>query len=284
VCGNQHVLSRQSEDFVRGWLQVNLEQQQQQQQQQHHNVCESSVLARVLKLLKDKAGFDTRSPESCVDTSVFDIAVDDTAAVVERVKHAHDLLNQHLNFSFGQGHSGQVEHLTITLALLSKEASTFCQTGFNSGHSAVTVLESSRSIKVLSFDIGWESVVFAAERYMNGHERYSSRHELVLGDSRDTVAAVADARARFCDMVLVDGGHFNDVPFSDIMSLALLSHNATLLIVDDTPLLRDVEAAWSVLRSCDTVYCARVLLARMFRWQSILHCDYTPFLRTSVPK
>jgi hypothetical protein len=267
VYSNQHVLSRQSEDFVRGWLQHNSQhqqyqqQQQQQQQQQYHNVCERrTVLTRVLKLLKDKAGFDTRTPQSCVDASV-----DDTAAVVERVKYAHDLLDQHLNFSFGQGHSGQVEYLTISLALLSREASTFCQTGFNSGHSAVTVLESSRSIKVLSFDIGWESVVFAAERYINGHERYSSRHELVLGDSRDTVAAVADARARFCDMVFVDGGHFNDVPFSDIMSLALLSHNATLLIVDDTPLLRDVEAAWSVLHTCDSVYCARALLARMLR-------------------
>jgi hypothetical protein len=83
---------------------------------------------------------------------------------------------------------------------------------------AVTVLESNPTIKVLSFDIGWETVVFAADRYIQKNEQYSRRHLLVLADSTDTVAGSTSARARFCDIAFVDGGHFNDVAFSVIMS------------------------------------------------------------------
>ena len=37
------------------------------------------------------------------------------------------------------------------------------------------------------------------------------------------------------------------MPLSDIMGLALVSHEDTVLVVDDTPFLRDVEAAWCAL-------------------------------------
>jgi hypothetical protein len=119
-----------------------------------------------------------------------------------------------------------------------------CQTGFNSGHSAVTVLSSNPAINVLSFDLGEEPVVAAAASYIQSHASYSARHELVLGDSRDSLPAAAPTRRRYCDISFVDGGHFGDVPVSDIMGLALMSHEDTLLVVDDTPFLRDVEAAW----------------------------------------
>ncbi len=93
-------------------------------------------------------------------------------------------------------------------------------------------------------------------RYIDAHPSFTGRHSLVLGDSRDTVAAAAataaaadhnnDAtpRPQACDISFVDGGHFDDVPLSDIMGLAAMSHAATLLVVDDTPFLRDVEQAW----------------------------------------
>ena len=123
---------------------------------------------------------------------------------------------------------------------------------------------SNPAIKVLSFDLGEEAAVAAAAKYIDA--TFSGRHTLVLGDSRDTVPAAAAAAAsaaapRVCDVAFVDGGHFGDVPLSDIMGLALMSRDrlgfrvyimglalmsrdSTLLVVDDTPFLRDVEAAW----------------------------------------
>jgi hypothetical protein len=91
-------------------------------------------------------------------------------------------------------------------------------------------------------------------RYIDAHPSFTGRHSLVLGDSRDTVAAAAAAadnnnndatlRPQACGISFVDGGHFDDVPLSDIMGLAAMSDAATLLVVDDTPFLRDVEQAW----------------------------------------
>jgi hypothetical protein len=175
------------------------------------------------------------------------LALIDAAAAAAAAAHAE--LERSLNFSVGQGHSGQLAFLTLALAALSRDASSLCQTGFNSGHSAVTALVNNPAIKVLSFDLGEEAAVAAAAKYIDA--TFSGRHTLVLGDSRDTVpayaaaaAAAAAAAPRVCDVAFVDGGHFGDVPLSDIMGLALMSRDSTLLVVDDTPFLRDVEQAW----------------------------------------
>jgi hypothetical protein len=164
------------DDFVRSWRQ----QQQQKQQQQQLDVCESSAaFDPALKLLAEISGFTPRSRDSCAAPLAASVSGSESAAaVLERVASAHALLDSYLGFSFGQGHSGQVEALTAALSLLSKDASSFCQTGFNSGHSAVTVLESNPTIKVLSFDIGWESVVFTADRFIQENALFSRRHEL----------------------------------------------------------------------------------------------------------
>ncbi len=137
-----------------------------------------------------------------------------------------------------------------------------CQTGFNSGHSAVTALAANPAITVLSFDLGDEAVVAAAASYIHSHASYSGRHELILGDSRDTLpVTAAAARRRSCDISFVDGGHFDDVPMSDIMGLALVSHEDTVLVVDDTPFLRDVEAAWCALSVRSALACCHVTSA-----------------------
>jgi hypothetical protein len=196
-----------------------------------------------LKILHEETSSDPSEWDSCIDATT---AADGGAAATAAAA-AHARLEKHLNFSLGQGHSGQLAFLTLTLAVLSRDAATMCQTGFNSGHSAVTALEGNPAIKVLSFDLGEEAVVAAAASYIEAHDSYRGRHELILGDSRDTVVAAAASRERLCDISFVDGGHFGDVPLSDILSLGLMSHEDTLLIVDDTPFLRDVEAAWCSL-------------------------------------
>ena len=236
------------QDYVQDWLKSqprhNQEQEQEQEQKQEQELRASTppALATLLAVLHDESSIQPSHWHSLFDASV---AADmSAAAAAASAAHAH--LEQHLNFSVGQGHSGQLAFLTLALAALSRDASTLCQTGFNSGHSAVTALSSSPAIKVLSFDLGDEAAVAAAAAYISSHASFTARHELLLGDSRDTLpaAAAAAARAAYCDVSFVDGGHFGDVPLSDIMGLGLMSHSNTLLVVDDTPFLRDVEAAW----------------------------------------
>jgi hypothetical protein len=228
------------QDYVGDWLKSQPRHNQEQEQEQELRASAPPALATLLALLHDESSSQPSHWHSLFDAS---LAADMNAAAAA-ASAAHMQLEQHMNFSVGQGHSGQLAFLTLALAALSRDSSTLCQTGFNSGHSAVTALSTSPTIKVLSFDLGEEAAVAAAAAYIHTHASFSARHELLLGDSRDTLPAAAAARAGYCDVSFVDGGHFGDVPLSDILGLALMSHGRTLLVVDDTPFLRDVEAAW----------------------------------------
>ena len=118
---------RYTQDSVTDWLQAHSHLQQQQQQQQS---CEgSSMLANVLKILHEETSSDPSEWDSCFDATT---AADGRAAAAAAVA-AHARLEKHLNFSLGQGHSGQLAFLTLTLAALSRDAASMCQTGFNSG-------------------------------------------------------------------------------------------------------------------------------------------------------
>jgi hypothetical protein len=249
-CAHCDICRSYTEDNVADWVHSHSDRQHwQQQQQQQPELQDDSAnfrtIATLMKMLSEESSSEP-SPWHVLFDAATATAIHSAAA---SASGAHSLLEQHLNFSLGQGHSGQLPFLTLSLAALSMHASSFCQTGFNSGHSAVTALASNAAISVLSFDLGEEAAVAAAASYIDSHHSYRGRHELVLGDSRDTVVAASSARPRWCDVSFVDGGHFGDVPLSDILALALMSHQRTLLVVDDTPFLRDVEAAWCALRN-----------------------------------
>jgi predicted O-methyltransferase YrrM len=100
--------------------------------------------------------------------------------------------------------------------------------GFNAGHSSEALLKYDKNVHVVSFDIGTHSYVNQGKAYID--ERYSGRHELIIGDSTLTVPTY---QGEPFDVIFIDGGHKYPIVQSDIFNSKRLSHPQTLLIVDD---------------------------------------------------
>jgi len=104
--------------------------------------------------------------------------------------------------------------------------------GFNTGHSSYLFLSSLPDVRVLSFDLGEGEIVDVAKRLID--QRFPSRHELIRGDSRQTVPAFADANpGRHFDLIFIDGGHEYDVASSDIANCENLGGPQSFAIIDD---------------------------------------------------
>jgi hypothetical protein len=73
----------------------------------------------------------------------------------------------------------------------------------------------------------------------------SGRLEIIPGDSTITVPKFVEAHPDVqCDLVLTDGGHFGDIPYKDMKNLRKISHEGTLLLIDDygtCPYCNDVK-------------------------------------------
>lgn len=74
--------------------------------------------------------------------------------------------------------------------------------------------------------------------------KYPGRLFLSEGDSSWTVPEYLDKHPDLrCDLVHIDGGHFDFTPWNDIISLARVSHKDTIVLIDDTPSIADVARA-----------------------------------------
>jgi predicted O-methyltransferase YrrM len=105
------------------------------------------------------------------------------------------------------------------------------EVGFNAGHSSVLFLSSRPDIRVLSFDIGKHGYVKNAKDFVDMH--FPKRHKLILGDSTKTIPAYARTHNNKYDLIFIDGGHSFNVALSDIINLEKLSHEKTIVIIDD---------------------------------------------------
>ena len=103
--------------------------------------------------------------------------------------------------------------------------------GFNVGFSALAFLESSPQASVVSFEVNERRAVLFAKGFVD--ERYPGRHELVIGDSMETLPRYADAHRHTFDLVFVDGGHSKEIADSDIRHACRLARPRGLVVVDD---------------------------------------------------
>ena len=90
---------------------------------------------------------------------------------------------------------------------------------------------------------------------------FPKRLRLTLGDSSWTVSHFfgingtrQGAAFTHCDLVHIDGGHFDFTPWNDLAELARVSVSTTLLVVDDVPSIGDVARAMRIARAAGLVH------------------------------
>jgi predicted O-methyltransferase YrrM len=120
------------------------------------------------------------------------------------------------------------------------------ETGFNGGHSAAAFLAASPDVRVVSFDIERWDYVREAKALID--ELFPGRHTLIFGDSRLTVPEYSRAnRTVSADIAFIDGGQYDDVPWSDATNLLNILRPGGLLVLDDID-YPEVGRAWKRLQ------------------------------------
>jgi predicted O-methyltransferase YrrM len=104
--------------------------------------------------------------------------------------------------------------------------------GFNAGFSSYAFLSAHPEAKVISFDLGKRACTKVAKKLIDLN--FPNRHELIYGDSRETVPefTIQNPDVHF-DLVFIDGGHEYDVAKADIANMMPLCTDKTFVIMDD---------------------------------------------------
>jgi predicted O-methyltransferase YrrM len=113
----------------------------------------------------------------------------------------------------------------------SSKSSRIAEIGFNVGFSSIAFFESSPDTHVVSFELDRRRAVEVAKDYID--ERYPGRHQLVIGNSVETVSDYADKATELFDLVFVDGGHEYEVAAADIRNARRIAKPRALIVVDD---------------------------------------------------
>lgn len=111
--------------------------------------------------------------------------------------------------------------------------------GFNAGNSSELFLENSNAY-IYSFDIGdhFHSYLKYSKMYINN--KFPNRHTLVFGDSRESINNFYNNNSNIkFDIIFIDGGHDYEIAISDLLNCKKLSHNQTIIIMDD--IVKDIN-------------------------------------------
>lgn len=128
-----------------------------------------------------------------------------------------------------------------------------CEIGFNAGHSACAFLFGSPRANYLGFDLGsnpspvlpnishgrhnyTNSSIAIIKQQFNATTDENDKINVIIGDSTQTVPIFHELNPNFrCDVIHIDGGHFGNVPVSDLKNMALLSKEdgSTVVLLDD---------------------------------------------------
>uniref|UniRef100_A0A7S2TZI9 Class I SAM-dependent methyltransferase n=1 Tax=Lotharella oceanica TaxID=641309 RepID=A0A7S2TZI9_9EUKA len=145
-----------------------------------------------------------------------------------------------------EGHSGQmtVERQAYVAVAQLPCVRRICEIGFNGGHSAGLWLRAAPQADVLMFDLWNYTYNSRGEAFLrdsaNGQKfglaDADRRLTIVKGSSLTTVPAYAREHPDVkCDVLSVDGGHFEDIARADLWSMFnLANRNFHVLLLDDT--------------------------------------------------
>ena len=117
------------------------------------------------------------------------------------------------------------------------------EVGFNAGHSAISFLSQSEHSKLISFDL--EEVKWASQSLDFVHRLFPDRVDRLKGGSETTVANFAKEDPRKFDLFAIDGNHFGQGPYLDMIHGRKASRPGAYVIIDDwTPSFPDVRQGW----------------------------------------
>ena len=131
-------------------------------------------------------------------------------------------------------HSTNIDQPThLSEIVKSSNAKNIMEIGFNGGHSADLFLSLNNEIKLTSLDIGEVDAVLFGKSFIDTN--YPFRHNLIVGDSKESVPAFSKLNPNtFFDVIFIDGGHEFIDSISDIVHCKKLAHKDTIVILDDT--------------------------------------------------
>jgi predicted O-methyltransferase YrrM len=131
-----------------------------------------------------------------------------------------------------EGSAGPDELAYLAEVVRRVRAESVLEIGFNAGMSSQALLSASPRTRVVSFDLGLHPYVDRAKRYID--RRFPGRHQLVVGDSRETLPEYARTHpdAAF-DLAFVDGGHEVEVVREDLRNAGKLCRAGAHVLVDD---------------------------------------------------
>jgi len=127
-----------------------------------------------------------------------------------------------------QGFTNNQERLFFrNLLIKNNNIKNILEIGFNAGHSSLNFLESRNDIYVDSVDLGSNPYVNECGNLLKNY--FKNRFNLLIGSSLNILPKLN----KKYDLIFIDGGHLIDIVRKDMENSLKLSHENTIIILDD---------------------------------------------------